>query len=108
MLRRAPARSSALACALALPASTERRTAPQMSGSQLAARPSVSVVPSLTAPVLLVCARAAPAFRPTVGKKLARAAAVMACASRYWASATRMFWLAALACAMSALRVLSP
>ncbi len=108
MLSRAPARSSALACSLALPASTERRTAPQMSGSQLAARPRVSVVPSLTVPVLFDCARVAPALMPTVGKKLARAAAVMACASRYCASATRMFWLAALACTISALSVLSP
>ena len=68
----------------------------------------MSVVPSLTVPVLLLCPRTAPAFTPTVGKKLARAAAVMACAWRYWASATRMFWLAALAFAIRSPRVLSP
>jgi hypothetical protein len=68
----------------------------------------VSVVARLTAPVLLLCARVAPALMPTVGKKPACAAAAMACASRYWASAMRMFWLAALACTTSALSVLSP
>lgn len=52
--------------------------------------------------------RLAEALPVRVGKNCARADCTSACASRYCASATRMFWLAAATCSSSALSCGSP
>lgn len=52
--------------------------------------------------------RLAEALALMVGKNCARADCTSACAWRYCASATRMFWLAAATCSSSALSCASP
>src|SRR3546814_7966283 len=101
MLNRVVATSARLACRPAPLASTERRTLPHKSGSQLTSPLRENWFEGLSPPTpLMVLAlrplpeRAPAADAPTVGKKPERADCNKACACRYWASALMMLRLA--------------